>query len=281
MKVGVFAVNMEPWLDPTLAGDAAGWCEELGYDSLWVGEHMVLPSPRVAPSPMEPTDPMLDPLVSLAWFAARTERMLLGTGILLLPQRHPVQLAKELASLDVLSGGRLVVGVGIGYLEPELRAVGVPPERRDQRALEHLAALRALWTMEAPAFHGEFVDFGGVDAHPRPVQPGGPPVVMGGRAPAAFRRAVLHADGWYGFLLDPPGAAAAVTAIHRAGERLGRPVDPDAFEISVTPSVRLTPGVVDAYRAAGVHRLIVYRPGLGPDGLRAHLEASSPAALGC
>src|SRR5690349_6892498 len=124
--IGLFLHNATIATDPAVAADVAVRAEELGYDSLWAGEHVVVPRPRVAPSPLEPDEPMLDPVVLLAHLAARTRRVRLGTGVIVLPQRNPLVLAKQLASLDVLSGGRLDVGIGAGYLEPELSALGVP-----------------------------------------------------------------------------------------------------------------------------------------------------------
>ena len=141
---------------------------------------------------MEPTDAILDPLVWLAFVAAATTRVRLGTGIIILPQRQPLVLAKQVASLDVLSGGRLVLGVGAGYLEPELRAIGVPMSERGSRTDEHLDVMRALWTEPGPvSFHGRYTDVDGIDAHPRPVQAGGPADRRGrpvsGRAPPGRR----------------------------------------------------------------------------------------------
>ena len=168
--IGLFAVNSHVCAEPEAAVRIAELAESLGYDSLWAGEHVVVPSPRVDPSPMEPEEPILDPLVALAHLAARTERIRLGTGVIILPQRNPLVLAKQVASLDVLSGGRLILGIGVAYLEPEMRAVGVPMEGRGTRSDEYLAAMRSLWEDDTPAFRGRFVDFEGVDAHPRPMQ---------------------------------------------------------------------------------------------------------------
>ena len=183
-KLGLFAVNMRPTVEPEAAAWLGRLAEELGYESLWAGEHVVLPDPQRLPSPMPPTEPILDPLVSLTFLAAQTTKLRLGTGIIVLPQRNPVVLAKELASLDVLSGGRLLFGMGVGYLEPELAAVGVPMQDRGRRAEEYLEAMQALWTMKSPSYSGRFVSFSGVNAYPRPVQ--APlPVVMGGHGPAA------------------------------------------------------------------------------------------------
>lgn len=251
--IGLFLHNAAVQSDPAVATRVAVRAEELGYDSLWAAEHVVVPRPRVAPSPMEPDEPILDPIVLLAHLAARTSRVLLGTGVIVLPQRNPLVLAKQLASLDVLSGGRLVVGIGAGYLEPELTAIGVPMAERGARTDEYLAAMRALWTSDAPAFSGRHARFSGVDAHPRPVQR--PlPVVVGGRSAAAHRRAARDADGWYGFLHSPESAAGHVAALRRAAAAAGRDRPP---HISVTPERDLDPEVVRAYAEAGVDRLII------------------------
>jgi probable F420-dependent oxidoreductase len=212
--IGLFGVNMGPCATPEAAARFGALAEELGYDSLWMGEHVVAPSPRVPPSMIQPDYPILDPLVTLAHVAARTRRVRLATGIVILPQRNPVVLAKELATLDVLSGGRLVFGMGVGYVEPEMRAVGVPMEGRGARADEYLAAMRSLWGDQAPAFSGSHVQFDGVEAHPQPLQQ--PiPVVVGGHTAAAHRRAVRHADGWYGFMLDREATAQNLESLRR------------------------------------------------------------------
>ena len=187
MKLGVFGINSRTTIGPGPTARLARFCEELGYESWWAGEHVVLPSPRVAPAPMDPTDPILDPLVHLAYVAAATERMLLGTGIIIMPQRNPLVLAKQIATLDVLSGGRFVFGIGVGYLEPELNAIGVTLAQRASRTDDHLGAMRAIWYDEAPvSFSGQHTLFTGMDAHPRP---GGTiPIVVGGRTSAGAPR---------------------------------------------------------------------------------------------
>jgi probable F420-dependent oxidoreductase len=273
--IGLFLHNAAVQSDPALASRVARRAEELGYDSLWAGEHVVVPRPRVPPSPMEPEEPILDPLLLLAHLAAHTSRVRLGTGVIVLPQRNPLVLAKQLASLDVLSGGRLVVGIGAGYLAPELAAIGVPMAERGARTDEYLAAMRALWTSGAPAFSGTHVRFAGVDAHPRPVQR--PlPVVVGGRTAAAHRRAARHADGWYGYLHSPESTAEHVTALRRAAADAGR-VRP--LHVSVTPDRRLDPVTVQAYADAGVDRLIVApRPDADVDALLRFLDRNTPAA---
>src|SRR5262245_34149878 len=134
--IGLFAANLYACAQPRVAARVARLAEDLGYDSLWVADHVVLPRPQVEPSPLPPHTPVLDPVVALTHLAARTERIRLGTGILILPQRNPLILAKQLASLDVISEGRLIFGVGVGYLEPELRALGVDPRERGARTDE-------------------------------------------------------------------------------------------------------------------------------------------------
>jgi probable F420-dependent oxidoreductase len=275
--IGLFAINSHSCASPAAAARIAALAERLGYDSLWAGEHVVVPSPRVDPSPMEPDEPILDPLVALAHVAAHTERIRLGTGVVILPQRNPVVLAKQVASLDVLSGGRLILGLGVAYLEPEMRAIGVPMEGRGARADEYLAAMRALWEEVAPAYRGRHVRFEGVDAHPRPVQT--PlPVMVGGHSRAAHRRAVRHADGWYGFMLGLRATAAQRELMSAAIAEAGRE---RPLHVSVTPARRLDPEVVRAYAELGVDRLIVAPPvGLSLDELAEFVEANAPARLG-
>jgi probable F420-dependent oxidoreductase len=254
-SLGLFALNQHAGRDALAL--LAPLAEELGYDSLWMGEHVVVPDPRRPPSPMEPLEPILDPLVALAFVAARTERILLATGIVILPQRNPLVLAKQLASLDWLSGGRLLFGMGVGYLEPEMTAVGVPMERRGTRAVEYLQAMRALWEQERPSFEGEFVRFSGINAHPRPAQR--PlPVIMAGHSAAGHRRAARHADGWYGFMLRENETAEQLEGLRQSLAEAGR--DMSDFQISVTPRGRMDPGRMAAFRDLGVSRLVLIPP---------------------
>lgn len=277
MRLGVFGINSGSTYQPADTVAMAQLAEELGFDSVWAGEHVVVPSPRVAPSPMEPEDPILDPLVHLAFVAAATEQLLLGTGIIILPQRNPLVLAKQAASLDVLSGGRLLLGLGAGYLEPEMTALGVPMDDRGTRTDDHLAAMRAIWTQPGPvAHHGPYVDFAGVDAHPRPVTPGGPRIVVGGHSPAAYRRAVAHGHGWYGFALTPEISAACVDGLRRAADQVERPAGLGELELSVTPRRRLDRESLDAFVAAGVDRLVLNTAGdASPDAVEQRLRAAA------
>jgi probable F420-dependent oxidoreductase len=256
VKLGFFGIGSGPCADPAVAVRVARAAEDAGLESLWTGEHVVLPDPRVPPSPAPPDFPMLHPSTALAYLAAHTERVRLGTGIVILPQRNPLVLAKELASLDVLSRGRLIFGVGAGYLRPEFDALGVPFERRGARTDEYIDAIRALWTQERPSFAGRFVSFAGVQARPRPVQQP-PPIAIGGRSPAAFERAVRRGDGWYGFFVDLDATRRCVAGLREAAKRVERPAALGALEISVTPPPGpLSRDTLRRYADLGVQRVI-------------------------
>jgi probable F420-dependent oxidoreductase len=223
---------------------------------------------------MEPDEPLHDPLVALAFAAARTTRIRLATGIVNLPQRNPLVLAKQLASLDSLSDGRLIFGMGVGYLEPEMTAVGVPIERRGARADEYLGAMRALWEQERPAFEGEFVRFSGVNAHPRPIQR--PlPVVIGGHSRAAHRRAARSGQGWYGFMLDLDETEEQVESLRGQIEDAGR--DISELELTVSPDGEIDAETVEAYGRLGVDRLVlVPRFGDSPDEVEQFARRQAP-----
>jgi probable F420-dependent oxidoreductase len=274
VKLGLF-VTLGVHCHPAELGAIARAAEDAGLDSVWAGEHVVLPDPRRPPSPLEPGDPILDPVVALSWVAAHTSRLRLATGIVILPQRNPVVLAKELATLDVLSQGRLVFGVGAGYLEPEFQAVGANFAERGAVTEEYLDAIAHLWYEERPAYHGRFVDFAGVDAHPRPVQRPVPLVVGGHRAPA-YRRAAARAHGWFGFGLDREGTARCLDGLRRAADGVERPSGFGELEVTVAPRGPITRERIDAFAELGVHRLVVLPgPGADRDEVRATIERTA------
>ena len=267
MRFGFFGINVGACADPAVAARVAEAAEAAGLESLWTGEHVVLPDPQVPPSPVPPETPFLDPAVSLAFLAGRTRRIRLATGIIILPQRNPVVLAKELASVDVLSGGRLVVGVGAGYLRPEFDAVGAPFAERGARTDEAIDVLRALWTQPKPRFSGRFFRFEGVDAKPRPAQKPHPPIVVGGESDAAFARAVRRGDGWFGFALDTDGATRCARGLADAARRVERGAGLGRLEITVTPRGKLDRELVRRYEDLGVDRLV-------PIGIAPSLDAA-------
>jgi probable F420-dependent oxidoreductase len=278
MKLGFYGINMGACVDPEVAVAVAKAAEEAGFDSVWTAEHVVLPDPQVAASPIPPQTPLLDPAVALAHLAADTRTIRLATGIIILPQRNPVVLAKELASLDVLSGGRLVFGLGAGYLEPEFEAVGATFAERGERTDEYIEAMLALWTQEKPRFEGRFVSFSGIDAQPRPIQKPHPPIVVGGMSPPALRRAVRRGDGWYGFALDLDATAQCVEGLRRAQQQVERGPELGRLEISVTPSGLLDADTISGFEELGVDRLVVLGLGASAEDLIAFIEATANRA---
>jgi probable F420-dependent oxidoreductase len=278
MRLGLVHLNMAAMSTPDVLVAAAQAAEHAGFDSVWTGEHIVLPDPRVPPSPMDPRDAVLDSLLALTWAAAHTARIRLATGIVILPQRNPVVFAKEVATLDVLSNGRLMLGVGSGYLEPEFRAIGANFAARGAVTDEYLDAMESLWYDERPEYHGRFVDFAAVDAHPRPRQR--PiPLIVAGHSPPAFRRAVRRAHGWYGYWLTPDDAAQSIAGLRDAAARVERPPELGVLEISVTPRGRLTPATAAEFARVGVHRLVPLAD-IGPDGPQRTIDAATTAIAG-
>jgi probable F420-dependent oxidoreductase len=255
MKFGLFGINMGPCANPITAAGVARAAEAAGFDSVWTGEHIVLPEPQVPPSPVPADTPFIDSAVALAFIAAHTSRVKLGTGIIILPQRNPVVLAKELASVDILSNGRLIFGIGIGYLKPEFDAIGAPFDHKGARSEEFLAAMVALWDMEKPEYRGRFVSFGGINAMPRPVQRPHPAVVFGGHTKAAYSRSARLAQGWFGFALDVDGAKACIDGLKVACGDTGRSFD--NLEISVCPRGRIDLDTARRFADVGVQRLIL------------------------
>lgn len=279
MKLGLFGINFGPCGDPEVAVRIAAAAESAGFESVWTGEHVVLPDPHRPPSPASPSTPFLDPAVALAYIAAATERIRLGTGIIILPQRNPLVLAKELASLDRVCKGRLIFGVGAGYLKAEFEALGISFENKGARTREFLEAMVALWTEEKPSYRGRFVDFSRINAFPRPVQQPHPPIIMGGHTAPAFRRAVTQCNGWYGFGLDEASTEQCLEGLREAAARYERPPHLGELEVSVTPFVDLQKERLRRFAELGVHRLVAYDlAAQSEDQLRALIDRLAAAA---
>jgi probable F420-dependent oxidoreductase len=238
--------------------------EAVGFESVWGGEHVVLPTviesryPYTADGkiPAEPDTPVPDPLIWLAFVAAVAPTLRLGTCILILPQRNPVVLAKELATLDRLSGGRVELGIGVGWLREEFDALGVQWERRGARNDEYVAAMRALWSAPQAEFHGQFVDFDPVTCSPRPLQ-ASIPILVGGDTPAAIERAVRLADGYFPGEGDAERLGRLIAELARTAERHDR--DPARIEVNAMFGVHMADPVAGAEQLAalGVGRAMV------------------------
>jgi len=286
MKVGLaFASSLAP--EPEAALELCRHAEALGFESVWGGEHVIRPQQIASPYPYtadgqmpgEDETPIPDPLIWLAFVAAAAPTLRLGTCILILPQRNPVVLAKELATLDVLSGGRVELGIGVGWLEEEFSALGVPWERRGARTDEYVAAMRALWAGPYAEFHGDFVDFAPVTCSPRPVN-GSIPIMVGGDTPAAVRRAGRIADGYFPGTTDPVELRRLVEDLAVAAEKAGRSADEIEINAIFAAQMGDPAAGIEEFERAGVTRAMVPAVFFDGPGGDDRLEAFARAALG-
>ncbi len=258
MKFGLRYCNTGRYVDPERAVELMQAGEAAGFESAWTVEHTVLPEGYESPYPYSPDGkiaggandiPLPDPLIWMAYVAARTSTIKLGTGILILPQHNPVITAKQIATLDVMSAGRILIGIGVGWLAEEFDALGVEFASRGARTDEYVAAMRVLWSDDAPTFSGEFVQFKGAYCRPQPVN-GTVPIIVGGHSKAAARRAGRIGDGFF----PARGISEDLLQLARTtASENGR--DPDALEItaSLPPNLEEIP----ALAAQGVDRILV------------------------
>lgn len=276
MKFGVMFANVGPMAHPEGAVALAQAAEAGGIESLWTVEHVIVPAGYQSSYPYSrsgrmpgPEDSDIpDPLIWLAYVAASTTTIRLGTGILILPQRNPVILAKEIATLDRMSGGRVELGVGVGWLEEEFDALGIPFAERGARADDHIRALRALWTQDEASHHSEFTSFDKAISRPRPAQ-GTVPIVVGGHSKAAARRAGRLGDGFFPGRGSHEELAELIEIMRTTAVEHGR----DADQIEVTAGGRGAAGdaaldEVKALADLGVSRVIIPPLAFDPEGQR-------------
>jgi probable F420-dependent oxidoreductase len=274
MKVGLIPVNIGvPSVEAMLA--IAEKAEQVGIESVWTFEHVVVPIDYRSKYPYSPDGKMgvtpetnfIDPLVALTAIASRTKKIRLGTGVNILSQTNPLYLAKQAASLDFVSKGRLMLGLGIGWLKEEFEAVGVPFEKRGARFDDYVVAMRKAWSGEVVEHESEFVHWTGFKTYPIPVQRPGVPIVIGGNKGKAFERIAKLGDGWYAPTANIAQLEPMMKELRAACAKVGR--DPKTIEISCMwiPAVE-GPDVVKRYADLGVSRLIVpvmALGGVGPD----------------
>ncbi|MDJ0866290.1 MAG: LLM class F420-dependent oxidoreductase [Myxococcota bacterium] len=277
MEFGLGFANVGPFIQPEEAVHLAQVAEQVGIESLWTVEHVVVPAGYQAQYPYSADgkmpgpehSPIPDPLIWLAYVAGNTQKIKLATGILILPQRHPAYVAKEVATLDLLSGGRMLLGIGIGWLEEEFAALGIPFDERVGRTEEACAALRSLWKPGAEPFQGDYYRWEALESNPKPAQPGGVPIVVGGHVLGAARRAARVGDGFFPLKTEGGRLAQLLDAMADECAKVGR----DPAQIEVTTSF---PGPdLDAIRRLedqGVSRLVMGPPAFDRDGLRKGLE---------
>lgn len=252
MKFGVSTFITDQGIAPDALGRAV---EERGFDSLLIAEHTHIPVDRRSPYPGGGDLPemyyrTLDPFVALSAAASVTDRLLLGTGIALVAQRDPIVTAKEVASLDLVSGGRAIFGIGVGWNREEMENHGTDPSTRGRLVDERLGAIRELWTAEKAEFHGEFVDFDPVYSWPKPVQRPHPPVYVGG-GPGAFKRVAAFGDAWLANRVAPEEMAPQIARMRAVAGR----------EVPVTVyAAPEDPATIEAYEQVGVERLLLYLP---------------------
>jgi probable F420-dependent oxidoreductase len=269
---------------PEFIAAAGRIAEEHALHSIWVPEHVLFFPEYASRYPYSddgklrgnPTG-VLEPFAALTFLAAHTQRIRLGTGICLVPQRAPVYTAKQVADLDFLSGGRVDFGVGVGWLREEFEALGVPWERRGDRTRECIGVMKTLWCDEVSSFKGEFFDLPECLQNPKPVQQPHPPVIFGGESDAALRRVAELGQGWYGFQVTPEQAAERLARLDVLLAEAGRARD--ELRISVAPPRRgLDADAVRRYEDLGVEQLILPLFGRDEDGLRRAAEAAAAYA---
>ncbi len=265
MKFGVAFANIGPFVDPVEAVGLAQAAEAAGFESIWTVDHVVVPAGYQSKYPYDPSGKLPsgestvfpDPLIWLAYVAARTSSLRLGTGILIVPQRNPLVLAKELATLDHLSGGRMILGAGIGWLEEEFAALGVPFAGRGQRTEEAIAAMRALWSQESASYQGRTTTFRDCYLRPQP-RSGAIPVHVGGHSTAAAERAGRIGDGFFPFGVTRDEIVSLSDVMRRSADEAGR--DPASIEVTVQSYITTADEALDEVNALerlGATRVIV------------------------
>ena len=255
--------------------DLAPRVEDLGFDSIWTPEQPVLPVVTEAPIPREWRD-IPDPFVLLSRAAAVTSTLKLGTAVCVVTERHPITLAKEVATLDMYSVGRFLFGIGTGSHREQAEIYGVDFDHRWKQAREAVAAMKELWTQDESEFHGRYYDFPPVYCYPKPRQEPHPPILLGSHVPQVFRRIVEYADGWAPIQVTPESAAEARRTLDRLAEGAGR--DPRSIEITAfgVPADRQ---VISAYERAGVDRVVVGLPTANKADSLAELDRIASAVL--
>jgi probable F420-dependent oxidoreductase len=262
MDFGCVFPNRGPMATRENLSRLAEKAEALGYDTVWFSDHIVIPTEvksfypydPTGQMPFNPSEPYWEPLTVMSYVAGRTSRVRLGTSVLILPYRNPVVTAKMLATLDVLSDGRVTLGAGVGWMEEEFKAIGLDTyPRRGAYSDECIRIFRELWTKDNPSFQGEFHQFANIRCEPRPVQPGGIPIWIGGHTPQAIRRAARFGDGWQPLVQRPPAdlppaeMKEKIAQLRASARAAGR--DPQRITLAMGSSIQFAEGAATGPRS--------------------------------
>lgn len=284
MKIGISPINVG-----FKSGDEvrvlARKAEEVGIESVWTYEHAIVPLDYESPYPYSstgkmpatPETPFLDPLIALSHVAGCTSKLRLGTGVNILPQTNPLLAAKQVATLDFVSDGRAMYGIGVGWLREEFDAMGTPFERRGARCDDYLVAMKKVWSGEPVDHDGEFLQWKGFKSYPVPVQRPHPPIIVGGTSAPAFRRVARHGDGWISPYVGGKELDEHLAAIRQAAEAEER--DPSTIEITVMWRYDKQKDELSRFRDAGVSRLVIPTFALGDKDPLAGLDKLGDAVL--
>ena len=263
MKIGLFGINIAQVDAPDTLLPLMKRVEEMGFESVWTGEHVMIPRDYASAYPFNtsgrigvpPETHFIDPLIALSHVAAHTTTLRLGTGINLLPQSNPLLFAKQVASLDHLSKGRVLLGLGVGWLAEEFTAMGVPFAGRGRRFDDYLRAVKKVWSGVEVEHQSDYLNWSGFKSYPLPHAPSGPPIIIGGHSPAALRRTVATGDGWFAFPKSHDELSGLLGQLRDRAAAAGR--DPATIEITALWR-DFADGMasLETYREMGVHRLL-------------------------
>ncbi len=284
MEAGIF-LPCSGITPPDLIAAAAKAVEERGFQSIWAPEHVVFFEEYESQYPYAEDGKllgfdhgMMEPWTALTFIAAHTEKVRLGTGICLVPQRNPVYTAKQIADLDFLSNGRVIFGVGVGWLREEFEALNMPFERRGARARDHIGVMKALWTQKVSSYEGEFYTLPPCTQNPKPVQKPHPPIFFGGESEPALRRVADLGQGWMGASLMPEDMAAKLARLDELLAARGR--SRDDVKVYILPNQAPKPDLFPRYEEAGVEQVIHLVPMKNMDDIRQRLDGIAKMAFG-
>ena len=276
MKIGLMFTNTGAFSQPELIAHLATTADRCGIESMWTIEHVAIPQGFQTPYPYSrdgkfpggETASILDPLIPLGFCASVTSKLRFGTAVMILPQRHPLYVAKECATIDVLSGGRMMLGIGSGWLKEEFAALQLDFKERGLRTDEAIGAIRALWRDDPSSFHGKHFNFDALRSFPKPVQKGGIPIHVGGHSPAAVRRAARFGDGFF----PAPGNLNVLKDLFRKVREECAKIGRNPAEVELSAAGRLTPDLIKTFQDMGVSRAMTLPPGGDKDSLSRGLE---------